>query len=363
MTVPSDRPVVRSSGRPLRLIALAVGLLVAAQALATIAAPKRDVAGIGGLPPGEFAGTLMLGGFRGLACDLLWLRAVSAKEAGRFYESVALAEAITRVQPRFADVWQHLAHDLAYNIAFEADGPDQRYAWFVAGARANARGVERNPGVERLLRHLAWMFHHKGDLFHSRIEAQDWSEVVNPLLAVVRSRTGDAGRAADLPPGPGNSNFAIAHRLYAASVALGEHDQREGRGRPPAFVRRMAAHTLDADGNRLRNRGEHLAAIRRWLDAGEEWARVQAWMDQPANDEGERRARNSTGEVLTRSEGRVRRKAADLALLLAPDAAAGEATAAAILDRRWDEARDLLARPGWKGTAGLEGRVRWLDEP
>ena len=126
MSGSSGRPVVRSSGRPLRLLALAAGLLVAAQALATVAAPKRDVAGIGGLPPGEFAGTLMLGGFRGLACDLLWLRAVSAKEAGRFYESVALAEAITQVQPRFADVWQHLAHDLAYNLSFEADGPDQR---------------------------------------------------------------------------------------------------------------------------------------------------------------------------------------------------------------------------------------------
>lgn len=350
------------SNRPLRLLALAAGLLVAAQVLATVAAPKRDVAGLGGLPPGEFAGTLMLGGFRGLACDLLWLRAVSAKEAGRFYESVALAEAITQVQPRFADVWQHLAHDLAYNISFEADGPDQRYSWFVAGTRANARGVERNPGVERLLRHLAWMFHHKGDLFHSRIEAQDWAEVINPLLAVVRERTGDTARAAALPAGPGNSNFTIAHRLYAASVALGEFDQRSGRGRPPAFVRRMAAHTLDADGNRLRNRGEHLQAISTWIAAGEEWARVQTWMDLPVTEEGEKRARNSTAEVLGRSEGRVRRKAAAMALQLAPDEAAGIAAADAILARKWDEARRLLAQPGWKKTAGAEGRIRWLDE-
>jgi len=346
----------------LRLVALAVGLLVAAQALATVAAPKRDVAGIGGLPPGEFAGTLMLGGFRGLACDLLWLRAVSAKEAGRFYESVALAEAITRVQPRFVDVWQHLAHDLAYNISFEADGPDQRYSWFVAGVRANARGVERNPGVERLLRHLAWMFHHKGDLFHSRIEAQDWAEVINPLLAVVRERTGDDVRAAALPAGPGNSNFAIGHRLYSASVALGEWDERNKRGRPPAFVRRMAAHTLDADGNRLRNRGEHLAAIGQWIASGEEWGRVQAWMDLPSANEADKRARNSTSEVHGRSEGRVRRKAAALAAQLAPDDAAGTAAVEAILARRWDEARRLLAQPGWKRTAGMSGRIRWLDE-
>lgn len=362
MSLSSDRPINKSSGRPWRLLVLAAVLLVAAQTLSTLAAPKRDVAGLGGLPPGEFAGTLMLGGFRGLACDLLWLRAVSAKEAGRFYESVALAEAITQVQPRFADVWQHLAHDLAYNISFEADGPDQRYSWFVAGVRANARGVDRNPGVERLMRHLAWMFHHKGDLFHSRIEAQDWSVVINPLLAQVRERTGDTQRAADLPSGPGNSNFAIAHRLYAASIALGEADERAKRGRPPAFVRRMAAHTLDADGNRLRNRGDHLDAVRAWIASGEEWQRVQNWMDAPALNEGDRRARNSTGEVLGRSEGRIRRKAADLALMLAPDSASGRQAADAITARHWDEARTLLATSGWKRTAGFDGRIRWLDE-
>ncbi len=346
----------------LRWATIGIGLLLAAQTVAVLAAPKRDVAGIGGLPPGEFAGTLMLGGFRGLACDLLWLRAVSAKEQSRFYESVALAEAITRVQPRFVDVWQHLAHDLAYNIAFEADGEEQRYAWFVAGVRANMRGVERNPGVERLLRHLAWMFHHRGDLFKGRILAADWSAQLNPLLAEVATRTAGDVRVRALPAGGGLSNFTIANHLYAASVALGDQLQRTGKGRQPAFVRRMAAHTLDADGNRLRNNGEHLAAVRRWLDAGEDWVAVERWMNEPVTDEAERNSRASTSIVLERSEGQIRRKAADLALLLAPDAATGEAVAAAILARRWDEARRLMAGTGWKSSAGADARIRWLDQ-
>jgi len=41
------------------------------------------------LQPGEFAGTLLLGGLRGLVGDLLWMRAVRAKEDGRFYEDLA----------------------------------------------------------------------------------------------------------------------------------------------------------------------------------------------------------------------------------------------------------------------------------
>jgi hypothetical protein len=341
-----------------RALVIGLILLAAAQSVALLAAPRRETAA---LPPGEFAGTLMLGGFRGLACDLLWLRAVSAKEAGRFYESVALAEAITRVQPRFSDVWQHLAHDLAYNIAHEADGQDGKYTWFVAGVRANARGVDRNPGVEKLVRHLAWLFHHKGDLFHERIEAEDWSGLINPLLAEVRARTGDQ-LILDLPAGPGSTNFAIANRLYTASVALGDQQEAAGKGRLAAFVRRMVCHTLDADANLARNRGNHLAAIRRWLDAGEAWQRVSAWVDSPLSDANAVHSRNSTREVVQRVEGRLRRKTADLARLLAPDPATGNATAAAIEARLFDEARILLAKPGWLSSSTAVGRIRWLDE-
>ncbi|MCS6971009.1 MAG: hypothetical protein RMM29_00575 [Planctomycetota bacterium] len=341
------------------------GLLAlgAAQGIAWLAAPQREAAGLTAVPPGEFAGTLLLGGFRGLACDLLWLRAVNAKDAGRYYESVALTEAITRVQPRFLDVWQHLAHDLAYNIGFHADGAEQRYAWFVAGVRANIRGIVRNPESERLLRHLAWMFHHKGDQFHRQIEAHDWAREINPLLATVRALTGDRQAAADLPPGPGHSNFAIAHRLYTAAIALGEHAKRRGTGRVPAFVRRMVAHTLDADGNRLRNRGEHWLAVQRWLDACEVWDEVTRWMHAVDDDAQEMQARRNAEIVVTRNEGRVRRKAAELVYALAPEATAASLAAAAILERRWGEARQLLAQPGWKRTAGQVGQVVWLDEP
>lgn len=348
--------------RPPRILpALVAGavLLGAAQIVAIAAAPRREAAELGALPPGEFAGTLMLGGFRGLACDLLWLRASSAKEQGRHYESVALAEAITRVQPKFADVWQHLAHDLAYNIAFAADGADARYAWFSAGAEANLRGIERNPGEERLVRHLAWMFNHRGDQFHRQIEAADWAARLAPALAAVRRHLDLAEPAA--APAPPRSNFAIAHELYTLCAEMAA--RRPASVRTPSFVRRMAAHALDADGNRLRNRGEHLAAVRRWLDAAEAWRAVQAWLDGLADDAAGREARYWTSEVMQRSEGRLRRKAADLARLLAPTPDDGEAAALAIVERRLDAARALLSAPGWLASAGSAAPgVSWLDE-
>ncbi len=124
----------------------------------------------------------------------------------------------------------------------------------------------------------------------------------------------------------------------------------------------MVGHSLEADANLARNRGSHLLAVRRWLDAGEAWQGVMAWADSPAEDGNAAISRNATREVVQRVEGRLRRKAAELALLLAPDPATGEAAARAILERRWDAARRLLAGPGWKPTSTALGRVRWLDE-
>ncbi len=346
-----------------RPLIIAIGLLIAAQVMAGMLAPRRESAGIGSLPPGEFAGTLMLGGFRGLACDLLWMRAADAKENHRTYESVALTEAITQVQPHFVDVWQHLAHDLAYNIAFDADGEDGRFAWFVAGVQANARGVERNPGVERLLRYLAWLFLNRGELFHSRVEDKDWTPLLNPLLAEVRQRCGNDARVVGFPPGGQLSTYAIAHGLYVAATVLGDYNHRQrGERILPAFVRRLVVHTIECDGDLLRGRGEHLAAVRRWIDAGEAWATVAAWLATPVEDDADLSARISTREVHDRKEGQLRRRAADLAVLLAPDPASAVACANAIIARQWEIARNLLAQPGWKITIGLNDHVRWLDQ-
>ena len=106
------------------------------------------------LQPGEFAGTLLLGGFRGLVTDLLWMRALRAKDQGRYYESVALFQLISRVQPRFEQVWEYMAHDMSFNIAHQVEGQSEKWAWFLAGVQAQARGVERNPRSSRLWRYL-----------------------------------------------------------------------------------------------------------------------------------------------------------------------------------------------------------------
>ncbi|MBA3710344.1 MAG: hypothetical protein H0W83_16160 [Planctomycetes bacterium] len=346
-------------------LALILGVLslIAAQLLASkaIAPLRRDVMptseAYSALTPGEFAGTLMLGGFRGLACDLLWLRADAAQEQGRYYESLALFQTISRVQPRFEQVWTYMSWNMAYNLVHEVEDPDAKWSWFLAGIHSNVRGCERNPASLRLLVHLASMFQQRGDRFHHRIAAQEWAPLVNPVVERVNARVGPDRRLTPLPSGAGISNYRIASLLYRASGRLAE---AIGAQQPP-MARRMVPLTIECDGNQQRNGGHHREAVRTWIESMIVWQEVKAQYDAMPFVVDGYSERIDGIDSYERNEGRLRRKAAQLAALLHDDPQLANALAAAILARRFDEALALLSRPGWHDTAS-RGHVRWLDE-
>lgn len=307
--------------------------------------------------PGEFAGTLLLGGFRGLACDLLWMRAMSAKENRRFYESVALFQAIAKVQPRFEQIWEYMSWDLAYNIAVEVDDEAGKWSWYLAGLDANVRGSRRNPNSERLLRHLAWMFHHKGDTFQQRIIHAHWSALLDPLIQDLNVRLDGSAVIPPLPHDTGITNFQLSEFWYRAALVVAEHENK----RVPAFVKRMIPHAIEKDGNLWRNRGEHLHALQRYIVSLEAWQEVIDWLAAPDASEQDTYDKQLSRDVTETNEGRLRRKAAELALLLAPTPEVGEIAAAAILAREWATVEAQLALPDWK-LAHSRGGIDWLDE-
>jgi hypothetical protein len=313
---------------------------------------------LGALPPGEFAGTLMLGGFRGTACDLRWMRAQNAKDAGRYYESVAMAQAIVRVQPHFDQIWEFLAHDMSYNIAAESEDPEVRWEWFLAGLEVNLQGCRRNPHSDRLLRHLAFLFHHKGDEHRDRIARRSWAASLNPLLAPINAQLPEGQRIAVLPEQPGLGNFRISEILYEATVRLCE--TRGVRVRP--IDRSLVVAGIEKDGNQSRNRGEHLVALRRYLAALKYWDGVRAWALSPTADEHEAEQRRIHGAIAEQNQGRMRRKAQILAEQLTRDEELKTRAVALIGAGRWDEATTLLNDARWLPTSP-QVRMRWLDEP
>lgn len=119
-------------------------------------------------PPSLAFATVAMGAFRGLIVDILWMRADTLKQEGKFFDAKQLAEWITTLQPRFAQVWVFHAWNMAYNISVAVPNtqPQERWRWVKNGYELlRDRAIELNPNSILLYRELAWIFQHKiGDI-------------------------------------------------------------------------------------------------------------------------------------------------------------------------------------------------------
>ena len=137
-----------------------------------------------------------MGAFRGLVVDILWMRADKLKEEGQFFDARQLAEWITKLQPRFAAVWEFHAWNMAYNIsvAIPATQPEQRWRWVKNGYELlRDEGIPLNPKSIPLYRELGRIFQHK--LGGVSDDAQEYyklqfAEEIGPLLESAGQRPG-----------------------------------------------------------------------------------------------------------------------------------------------------------------------------
>jgi hypothetical protein len=114
-----------------------------------------------GQPPQVSLGIAM-GAFRGLFVNMLWIRANNLKEDGRFYESMDLARVITKLQPRYPQVWVFHAWNMGYNISVQTHTQAERWQWVQAGINLlRDQGLPANPNDLLIHKELGWMFLHK----------------------------------------------------------------------------------------------------------------------------------------------------------------------------------------------------------
>jgi len=103
-----------------------------------------------------------MGSLRGLAINYLWQHAERQKQEGRLFDSNTTAQWITRLQPRFPQVWSFHAWNMAYNISVTTDTQDERWDWVSKGiSLLRDEGIPYNPKAIRLYRELSWIFAHK----------------------------------------------------------------------------------------------------------------------------------------------------------------------------------------------------------
>jgi len=125
---------------------------------------RRDLgeAAIGQIDTGSFMMKLfLLGGFRGIVADLLWLRAEENKRDHDWDRLKTTVELITKLQPHFLSIWTFQGWNLAYNVSVEWDAPEDKYEWIKQGIKFVQEGVNKNQRSPDLVWDTAWFYYHK----------------------------------------------------------------------------------------------------------------------------------------------------------------------------------------------------------
>jgi hypothetical protein len=157
---------------------------------------------------------LLLGGFRAIAVDLIWVSAMNAQEEGKWHEIHMFMQLITRLQPHFAEAYIFNAWNQAYNISHETESPEEKWGWVMAGYNFLRQGVRRNPHLYEVKFWAGWLLF---DKIAQNLDAEQRIDFTRRYMAENDGRhpLRDAGiwfeRAYKTP-----SSQLLAHRMMMA---------------------------------------------------------------------------------------------------------------------------------------------------
>lgn len=108
-----------------------------------------------------YIGSIIMGGFKPLIVDYLWISADKLKERRQYGEINTLLNLIARLQPKLPDVWSYNAQIMAYNISKGQDTMEGRWAWLEAGINYLKEGLKWNPDNASLMQNIAFIYYHR----------------------------------------------------------------------------------------------------------------------------------------------------------------------------------------------------------
>ncbi len=106
--------------------------------------------------------TNLLGGFRGLLVDMLWMRATKLQQENKFWELYQLYDWIGKLEPHLEEVWVHNGWNMSYNLVAELSNAEARWQWIERGIEwMRDEGLEYNPSSYKIMGEIAWIYFHK----------------------------------------------------------------------------------------------------------------------------------------------------------------------------------------------------------
>lgn len=253
---------MNSRAKKILLLALAAVLLAGNGLLLPVLNRQRAELGITRIEPLENAPpvlaltTQVLGGFRGLIANALWIRSSQMQEDGKYFEMVQLADWITKLEPHIVAVWQVQSWNMAFNISVKFPDHEDRWRWVQRGIELlRDDAIRYNPDQPALYADLAWLFrfkmgqnmddahfYYKGMWINEMrllfgAQKPDFERLINPVTPDERARAElmrtkykmDPAlmRAVDQRHGPLDWRLPEAHAIYWASVGLEKTHKEE----------------------------------------------------------------------------------------------------------------------------------------
>jgi len=105
--------------------------------------------------------SLLAGGFRGLATDLLWIRADEYSHRGQWYKLLPIFKMVTFLQPNFVTAWSVGGWHIAFNLYFHGRTEEEKKKWLNEALRFLKEGIQSNPNRYELYFELGWTYFHK----------------------------------------------------------------------------------------------------------------------------------------------------------------------------------------------------------
>ena len=122
----------------------------------------------------------VLGGFRGIVTDFIWLAAHSNWEKREWFRMKPKLDTVVLLQPHFLDYWDIGAWHMAWNISYDASVntaepreafrlKEQRY-WIDEGEKFLREAIANNPDSWQLYFKLGWLLEEKKQDYKQAVE-------------------------------------------------------------------------------------------------------------------------------------------------------------------------------------------------
>ncbi len=111
--------------------------------------------------------THLLGGFKGLLVDAVWLRANMLQQDDKYWELYTLYNWMGKLEPHLETIWVFNGWNMAYNLIANLSNNEARWLWiWRAITYMRDEGLKYNPQSSEIMKQISWTFYHKIGQYH-----------------------------------------------------------------------------------------------------------------------------------------------------------------------------------------------------